>query len=54
VGVFKRFQIIRDWVTGEHMPYAQFMIPDGLHLNDFGQRCIGKLLAKAIEKTIRD
>ncbi|MCW5749030.1 MAG: SGNH/GDSL hydrolase family protein, partial [Alphaproteobacteria bacterium] len=26
VGIFKRFQIIRDWVTGEHMPYAQFMI----------------------------
>jgi lysophospholipase L1-like esterase len=53
-GVFKRFQIMRDWVTGEHMPYAQFMIPDGLHLNDFGHRCMGKLLAKAIEKTIRD
>jgi lysophospholipase L1-like esterase len=54
VGVFKRFQIMRDWVEGEHMPYAQFMIPDGLHLNDFGQRCMGKLLAKAIERTIRD
>ena len=54
VGVFKRFQIMRDWVEGEHMPYAQFMIPDGLHLNDFGQRCMGKLMAKAIEKTIRD
>ncbi|HEX2885216.1 OpgC domain-containing protein [Vineibacter terrae] len=54
VGVFKRFQIMRDWVTGEHMPYAQFMISDGLHLNDFGQRCMGKLLAKAIEETIRD
>jgi lysophospholipase L1-like esterase len=54
VGVFKRFQIMRDWVTGEHMPYAQFMISDGLHLNDFGQRCMGKLLAKAVEETIRD
>jgi lysophospholipase L1-like esterase len=54
VGVFRRFQIMRDWVTGEHMAYAQFMATDGLHLNDFGQRCMGKLLAKAIEKTIRD
>lgn len=48
VGVFRRFQIMRDWVSGEKMPYAQFMIPDGLHLNDFGQRCMGKLLARAI------
>jgi lysophospholipase L1-like esterase len=48
VGVFRRFQIMRDWVSGERMPYAQFMIPDGLHLNDFGQRCMGKLLARAI------
>jgi lysophospholipase L1-like esterase len=54
VGVFRRFQIMRDWVTGEHMPYAQFMVSDGLHLNDFGQRCMGKLLARAIEMTIRD
>lgn len=53
-GVFKRFQIMQEWVTGEHMPYAQFMIPDGLHLNDFGQKCMGKLLAKAIERSILD
>ena len=54
VGVFKRFQIMRDWVTGEHMPYAQFMVTDGLHLNDFGQRCMGKLLAKAVGMTIHE
>jgi hypothetical protein len=30
------------------MPYAQFVQLDGLHLNDFGQKCIGKLLTKAI------
>src|SRR5262249_18321631 len=54
VGAFKRFQIMRDWVNNEHIPYSQFMIPDGLHLNDYGQRCMGKLLAKAIERQIRD
>ncbi len=54
VGVFRRFQIMREWVDGEHMSYAQFMIADGLHLNDHGHRCMGKLLAKAIELTIRD
>jgi hypothetical protein len=30
------------------MPYAQFVINDGLHLNDFGQKCIAKLLSQAI------
>ena len=53
IGVFKRWQIMRDWVTGERMPYAQFIIPDGLHLNDFGNRCMGKLLAKAIGRKIQ-
>lgn len=53
-GLFRRWGIMREWVTGERMPYAQFMIPDGLHLNDFGQRCIGKLIAKSIEKALGD
>ena len=30
------------------MPYAQFVTNDGLHLNDFGQKCIGKLLSMSI------
>ena len=30
------------------MPYAQFVTNDGLHLNDFGQKCIGKLLSQSI------
>ncbi|QQS12160.1 MAG: SGNH/GDSL hydrolase family protein [Rhodospirillales bacterium] len=53
-GLFRRWGIMREWVTGERMPYAQFMIPDGLHLNDFGQRCIGKLIAKSIERAMGD
>ena len=30
------------------MTYAQFVTNDGLHLNDFGQKCIGKLLSISI------
>jgi hypothetical protein len=30
------------------MPYSQFVQLDGLHLNDFGHKCIGKLLTKSI------
>jgi acyl-CoA thioesterase-1 len=47
VGLFRRFEIMRSWYD-DGMPYAQFVTNDGLHLNDFGQKCIGKLLSMAI------
>jgi acyl-CoA thioesterase I len=46
-GLFRRFEIMRAWYD-DGMPYAQFVTNDGLHLNDFGQKCIGKLLSHAI------
>ncbi|MFO1080264.1 MAG: SGNH/GDSL hydrolase family protein [Reyranellaceae bacterium] len=46
-GLFRRYDIMRAWYQ-DGMPYAQFVQLDGLHLNDFGQKCIGKLLTKAI------
>jgi acyl-CoA thioesterase-1 len=46
-GLFRRFEIMRSWYN-DGMPYAQFVTNDGLHLNDFGQKCIGKLLSVAI------
>jgi acyl-CoA thioesterase-1 len=46
-GLFRRFDIMRGWYD-DGMPYAQFVQLDGLHLNDFGQKCIGKLLTKSI------
>lgn len=46
-GLFRRFDIMHGWYD-DGMPYAQFVQLDGLHLNDFGHKCIGKLLTKAI------
>ena len=46
-GLFNRFAIMRSWYN-DGMPYAQFVTNDGLHLNDFGQKCVGKLLSMAI------
>lgn len=51
-GLFKRFEIMRSWYN-DGMPYAQFVTNDGLHLNDFGQKCIGKLLSKAILNAVK-
>jgi acyl-CoA thioesterase-1 len=46
-GLFRRFEIMRAWYD-DGMPYSQFVTNDGLHLNDFGQKCIGKLLSRAV------
>jgi len=46
-GLFRRFDIMRGWYD-DGMPYSQFVQLDGLHLNDFGHKCIGKLLTKSI------
>jgi lysophospholipase L1-like esterase len=46
-GLFRRFEIMHSWYD-DGMPYAQFVTNDGLHLNDFGQKCIGQLLTRAI------
>jgi lysophospholipase L1-like esterase len=50
-GLFRRFEIMRSWYN-DGMPYAQFVTNDGLHLNDFGQKCIGKLLSTAILEAV--
>lgn len=47
IGLFRRYDIMRSWYE-DGMPYAQFVQLDGLHLNDFGQKCIGKLLTRSI------
>ena len=46
-GLFRRYDIMQSWYE-DGMPYAQFVQLDGLHLNDFGQKCIGKLLTRSI------
>ncbi len=46
-GLFRRYDIMRSWYE-DGMPYAQFVQLDGVHLNDFGQKCIGQLLTKSI------
>jgi lysophospholipase L1-like esterase len=53
VGLFDRFGIMKDWFEKEHMAYSEFLVRDGLHLNDFGYQCIGRLMAQAIEQAVR-
>jgi hypothetical protein len=43
---------MRGWYD-DGMPYAQFVQLDGLHLNDFGQKCIGRLLTRSIVDALK-
>jgi lysophospholipase L1-like esterase len=52
VGLFNRFAIMQAWYN-DGMPYSQFVNNDGLHLNDFGQKCIGKLLSRSILDAVK-
>lgn len=52
VGVFPRYEIMRYWFEAEQMPFARFVGRDGLHMNDYGYMCIGRLLAQALERSI--
>jgi acyl-CoA thioesterase-1 len=48
VGIFHRFAVMRYWREAEQMPFEQFITPDGLHMNDWGYACIGRLIAGAL------
>lgn len=50
-GLFRRYDIMQAWYQ-DGMPYAQFVQLDGLHLNDFGQKCIGQLLTRSILRAL--
>ncbi|MBS0220337.1 MAG: SGNH/GDSL hydrolase family protein [Proteobacteria bacterium] len=51
-GLFNRLAIMKGWYN-DGMPYSQFVYNDGLHLNDFGQKCVGKLLSMAILRAVK-
>jgi len=48
VSMFHRYALMRYWSQDKHFPIAQFISPDGLHMNDWGYACWAKVLAEAI------
>jgi acyl-CoA thioesterase I len=49
VGVLRRFALMRSWYESRHMSFADFVSPDGLHLNDWSYDCMARQLAGAID-----
>jgi len=40
VGVFPRFAVMKEWHNDQKLPFDDFVIKDGLHMNDWGYACL--------------
>jgi lysophospholipase L1-like esterase len=52
IGIFPRFQVMRDWHEQQALPVDSFVIADGLHMNDWGYACFAQLLGDDIIKSV--
>jgi lysophospholipase L1-like esterase len=52
VGIFPRFEVMRDWHEKQSLPIDTFVIADGLHMNDWGYACFAQLLGDDIIKSV--
>jgi lysophospholipase L1-like esterase len=52
VGIFPRFEVMRQWHDQQALPIDSFVIADGLHMNDWGYACFAQLLGDDIIKSV--
>jgi lysophospholipase L1-like esterase len=52
VGIFPRFEVMREWHDRQDLPIDSFVIADGLHMNDWGYACFAQLLGDDIIKSV--
>jgi lysophospholipase L1-like esterase len=52
VGIFPRFEVMREWHEKQAIPIENFVIADGLHMNDWGYACFAQLLGDDIIKSV--
>jgi len=52
VGIFPRFEVMRQWHENQALPIDSFVIADGLHMNDWGYACFAQLLGDDIIKSV--
>jgi lysophospholipase L1-like esterase len=52
IGIFPRFKVMREWHERQAIPINDFVIADGLHMNDWGYACFAQLLGDDIIKSV--
>jgi lysophospholipase L1-like esterase len=52
VGIFPRFEVMREWHEQQAIPINDFVIADGLHMNDWGYACFAQLLGDDIIRSV--
>ena len=52
VGIFPRFEVMRDWHENQSIPVESFVIADGLHMNDWGYACFAQLLGDDVIRSV--
>jgi lysophospholipase L1-like esterase len=52
IGIFPRFEVMREWHDEQALPVDSFVIADGLHMNDWGYACFAQLLGDDIIKSV--
>jgi lysophospholipase L1-like esterase len=52
VGIFPRFEVMREWHNGRSLPFETFVTSDGLHMNDWGYACFAQLLGDDIVRSV--
>jgi lysophospholipase L1-like esterase len=52
IGVFPRFEVMREWHEERALPIDDFVIADGLHMNDWGYACFAQLLGDDIIRSV--
>lgn len=51
-GIFPRFEVMKAWHEKQDIPMDNFVIADGLHMNDWGYACFAQLLGDDIIKSV--
>ena len=52
IGIFPRFEVMREWHENQSLPVDSFVIADGLHMNDWGYACFAQLLGDDIIRSV--
>jgi lysophospholipase L1-like esterase len=52
IGIFPRFEVMREWHEQQALPIDTFVIADGLHMNNWGYACFAQLLGDDIIKSV--